>query len=177
LLFVAGKTFQILGDIASLDFGAAKDDFKDFGTHDYAINGKDAPYKAPVQDYVHKLPPPTTKDIFGFQPFLPLGPTIPASPTTPIADPKADPKADQSVLDILAAADAKDKKKKTAKSIHDVAGGGNQVRNVVVNIGKQIETVRIETTNMAGQSVSQIKKILEDLLVTAVRDSELALGH
>jgi TP901 family phage tail tape measure protein len=176
LLFVAGKTFQILGDIASLDWSATKEDFKSFGTHDYAVNGHDAPAPAPYVDYVHKLPPPNV-DMFGNKfLFQPLGPTIPTSPTTPVADPKAD----QSVLDILAAADTKDKKKKEkkeAKSIHEVAGGGNQVRNVVVNIGKQIETVRIETTNMAGQSVSQIKKILEDLLVTAVRDSELALGH
>jgi TP901 family phage tail tape measure protein len=184
LLFVAGKTFQILGDIASLDWSATKEDFKSFGTHDYAINGHEP--KALTAGDINKLPEANKLDaynklvgIYG-KDFVDksagkMGINIPTSPIAP----KSDPKADQSVLDILAAADTQDKKKKekTAKSIHEVAGGGNQVRNVTVHIGKQIETVRIETTNMAGQSVSQIKKILEDLLVTSVRDSELALGH
>jgi hypothetical protein len=77
----------------------------------------------------------------------------------------------------------RDNKKKSkdvereARGIREISGGGTQIRNVQVVIQKQIEKVEVITTNMQDASVGKIKKILEELLVTSVRDAELALGH
>jgi hypothetical protein len=66
---------------------------------------------------------------------------------------------------------------KVERDLNSISGGGTQIRNVIVNIGKQIEKVEISTTNMQSMDVNKIKKILEDLLVTSVRDAEIALAH
>ncbi len=61
--------------------------------------------------------------------------------------------------------------------MREVAGGGAQVRNVTIHIGKQIEKVEIATTNLQNLSKEAIRKILEELMVTTVRDSEIMLAH
>jgi hypothetical protein len=54
---------------------------------------------------------------------------------------------------------------------------GNSVRNVRVTIGKLVEHLTIQNTNIAGLNNADIKRQLTELLVGAVHDSELALGR
>lgn len=54
--------------------------------------------------------------------------------------------------------------------------GGQSVRNVQVTIGKLIEHLTIQNTNIAGLNSADIKRQLTELLVGVVHDSELALG-
>lgn len=65
------------------------------------------------------------------------------------------------------------------------AGGGasattvssnRQVRNVQVTINKLVETLTVQTTNLTGVGTADIKRMITEVLVGAVHDSELALS-
>ena len=56
-----------------------------------------------------------------------------------------------------------------------VAGGGG--RNVRVTIGKLVEHLTIQNTNVAGLNNADIKRQITEMLVGIVHDSEMALGH
>jgi hypothetical protein len=55
--------------------------------------------------------------------------------------------------------------------------GGNDTRNVTVNIQKLVEKIEVTITNGSGLTSSKIKEHVEEVLIAAVRDSELALAH
>lgn len=55
--------------------------------------------------------------------------------------------------------------------------GGSDTRNVIVNIQKLVEKIEVVVTNGSGITTSKIKQHVEEVLIAAVRDSELALAH
>jgi hypothetical protein len=100
---------------------------------------------------------------------------------------KPKPAASDSKFD-LTAVGGKDKdkdndKKKTkakapsasADNVHALSGNTGS-RSVIVTIKSLVENLNIQTTNMASTSTSALRKAVEEVLVMAVRDSELALA-
>jgi len=57
-----------------------------------------------------------------------------------------------------------------------VGGTGTAGRNVMVTINKLVENLTVHTTNLQGAGGADIKRMIEEVLVGAVHDSELALS-
>jgi hypothetical protein len=57
-----------------------------------------------------------------------------------------------------------------------VGGTGTAGRNVMVTINRLVENLTVNTTNLQGQGSADIKRLIEEILVGAVHDSELALS-
>lgn len=62
-----------------------------------------------------------------------------------------------------------------SKGIDSITGGGNQIRNITVNITKLIENQNISTTNLSEGSV-QIKEKVEEALIRAIAGTEQMLA-
>lgn len=59
--------------------------------------------------------------------------------------------------------------------LSQVAGGGSQVKNITINIAKQIGIETLVTTSVK-EGTQDIKKALEEILTAAIRDTELAVN-
>ncbi len=57
-----------------------------------------------------------------------------------------------------------------------IAGGGNQVRNITVNIAKLIESQNINTTNLTEGS-PQIQQKVEEALIRAISGTEQMISQ
>ena len=174
LFYIISETVDVLAKLANFDFEGVKDNIVAMRNHDYAINGKqqykasqadaDAMYKYLTSKGVPKDKLEAWADKLGIQ--------VPGQGVAPKGKGVMPPSSSPYQHD-----NTKKDKQKAQKDLNSVSGGGTQIRNVIVNIGKQIEKVEISTTNMQGMDVNKIKKILEELLVTSVRDAEIALAH
>ncbi len=60
--------------------------------------------------------------------------------------------------------------------VNNISEGGKQTRNVIVNITKMVEHLNINTT-MLKESNSEIKRVVEELLLRAIQGSELVLAN
>lgn len=181
LWYITTQTYDILAKLANFDFKGIKDNIVNMRNHDYAINGQQqyklnsaeakGMYDELVKNGVSKdklnawakkwgiaIPGTAPKDVTPTNTGASLMPT-----STGMGD---DDKKK-----------AKHKADRAEQGLREVAGGGAQVRNVTIHIGKQIEKVEIATTNLQNLSKEAIRKILEELMVTTVRDSEIMLAH
>lgn len=70
----------------------------------------------------------------------------------------------------------KEKGEKLADGMAGVAGGGGGVRNVTVSIGKMVGIETLSLQNLQQMSQDTIARIVQEVIVRAVRDSELLLG-
>lgn len=63
-----------------------------------------------------------------------------------------------------------------SSGIEGITGGGKSVRNVTVNITKLVESLNINSTTIK-EGVSNIRQIIEEELVRAVRGGEIAFSN
>ncbi len=167
--FAVSQTVDILYKLATFDFAGVKDNIVNFRNRDWAMNGSqthqvnEAEARGMYNAALKQGVPQSQLD----QRLKKLGIIIPKEkgsesliPTLP-----DDKGGNTSNLD------------KESKGLKDVAGGGPQVRNVSIVIHKQVDKLEVITTNLMDVGAAKIKRILEELLVTSVRDAEIALGQ
>ena len=65
---------------------------------------------------------------------------------------------------------------KTTNGLNSVAGGGNAIRNITVNIQKLIETQQINTQNLT-EGTTQVQQLVEAALIRAVSGTEQMLAN
>ncbi len=87
----------------------------------------------------------------------------------PIKDPNGTP-ASESQIQEEKGSDA------YTKGMEAIAGGGNQVRNITVNIAKLIESQNINTTNLTEGS-PQIQQKVEEALIRAISGTEQMISQ
>ena len=182
LFFVLTETFDLLTNLVTFDWGKLGDNVDNFKNRDWATNGTKDPVKPLTEKEAMAVYAKASKT-YGKDKIDAMakkwGIAIPGSapkdvPTT---------NTGASLMPTGTGMDDEDKKKAKHKAdraeqgLREVAGGGAQVRNVTIHIGKQIEKVEIATTNLQNLSKEAIRKILEELMVTTVRDSEIMLAH
>ena len=66
--------------------------------------------------------------------------------------------------------------KKLQEGLNGIAGGGNAIRNITVNIQKLIETQQINTQNLT-EGTSQIQQLVEAALIRAVAGTEQMIAQ
>lgn len=63
-----------------------------------------------------------------------------------------------------------------SKGLESVSGGGKEIRNVIVNIDKLVESFNF-TTNNPAMSAAEIKMMVEDALLRAINGAEHSLAY
>ncbi len=96
-------------------------------------------------------------------------------------DPGKEPTAPKAkgIMEIL---DGKSKDKKEGKTKDSatssissgISGDGNATKNITITIQKLVENITIQTTNLSQLSTSEVKRAIEEVLIRAVRDAEIA---
>lgn len=162
--FVASETWAMMDNLLSGDWDKLGQNISNFRNHDYMnVNGKEAtPANAPG-GYLDNLTGGALSKLAKKGEKNEKKPLMPPTNTTKIID--ADKKRGHK------------KAKAHAKGIRSVAGGGARVRHVTVNIGKQVEKVVFENTNIQNLSRSKLRSMLEEMLTATVRDAEVALAQ
>lgn len=181
LFFTISETFDMLTNLVTFDWGKLGDNVDNFKNHKY-MDMSDAPVKYTQEQintmYNNAIAKGVPKDKLDAM-AKKWGVAVPG--TAPKDVPTTNTGA--SLMPTGTGMDDEDKKRAKHKAdraeqgLREVAGGGAQVRNVTIHIGKQIEKVEIATTNLQNLSKEAIRKILEELMVTTVRDSEIMLAH
>jgi hypothetical protein len=186
LVFTAVEAFDALTNIATFNFDGLRKNIQNFKDHDYASGNDKTQF---TNKDVNNLGEKTKQDaydklvkIYGKKQVdanaAKYGITIPG---TKVAAPAATP-TNNSKFDLTDAGKDKDKDKKkkpkeatTADNLHAISGDkGN--RSIIVTIKSLVENLTIQTNNISNLSASAMRKAVEEALVMAVRDSELALS-
>lgn len=68
----------------------------------------------------------------------------------------------------------KDPTKEVDKGLESIAAGGNQVRNVTVNIEKQVGVESLNTT--IRESMGEIERMMQDMLLKVIQNTELVIA-
>jgi len=68
------------------------------------------------------------------------------------------------------------KEEQLKNGIDSIAGGGNQVKNITVNIGKLIETQQVNTQNIK-EGTPEIQRLVEEALIRAVAGTEQMISN
>lgn len=168
LFFIVTETYDVLAKIVTLDWGGLSDNMSNFRNRDWATNGTKPQVsaesgKAMYDKLLEKGVKKDKLDAIAKK----WGVVIPEDAKPKSLLPPGKDKVDQS----------DNGKDKDNKALKDVANGGTHVRNVTVTIQKQVEKVIINVEKFEDITASKIKRILEELLVTSVRDAEIALAH
>lgn len=181
LFFTISETYDMLANLITLDWGKLGGNIDNFKNHKY-MDMSDAPVQYTQEQiktmYDNAIAKGVSKDKLDAM-AKKWGVAIPG--TAPKDVPPTNTGA--SLMPTSTGMGDDDKKKAKHKAdraeqgLREVAGGGSQVRNVTIHIGKQIEKVEIATTNLQNLSKEAVRKILEELMVTTVRDSEIMLAH
>ncbi|MFM2385695.1 MAG: hypothetical protein RL660_452 [Bacteroidota bacterium] len=168
LVFVAIEAVSALTNLFTFNFSGLRGNIESLFNHDYHINGTDAAAGGRDQEISDREAAMAREEAA----LEDGGGTLSAGSTVT-----------NTVDAMLAPKGKKGKKPKQAKSaanadeLHGLASGGGAVRHVTTHISKLVEKLEIHVTNLGSMTTAQIRKHIEEALVLAVRDSELALAH
>lgn len=178
LFFTVSETYDMLANLVSLDFDAMGKNIDNFKSHKYMNMADPTPApmspdqgKAVYENLIKQGIPKDKLDAMAKK----MGIVIPSNATKPVAS-TMPMMPDAPEADALTKSKNKKHADRAERTLREVAGAGSQIRNVTIHIAKQIENVEVTTTNMQDVGIKKIKKILEELLVTSVRDAEIALA-